>query len=360
MIIKRAVLVRRLRLIGPLVFLGGLLLYGIWPWLPLPNRPPQAQTIIFYGFSILGDVMNKGIFPAFQQEWQARTGQRVEFVSSFAGSGTVRNQLIMGVPAHLALLSLELDAQELAKAHVIPPESWKQFPEHGVVNRTPFVILVRAGNPQRIHDFADLARPGVKVVHPDPLTSGGANWAIVAEYGAGLRQGQGKLEAGRQLLTGIWLNVVAQAASARAVRTQFENGFGDALITYEQELLYDRNRGRLKGEIVYPHSTIESEHTLVVIRRNVAPRERQVVEAFIEFLWSEKAQRLFVENGFRSVKMQLNEANPHFGKIPDLFSIDDFGGWTKAKREIVDDVWKKQVLKEVGKSGKAQKAAASK
>jgi hypothetical protein len=108
MVFKRKVLLRRLRALAPILFLGVLLLYGLWPWLPLPNRPPQPQTVVFYGFSILGEVMNKGIFPAFQKAWAARTGQRVEFISSFSGSGTVRNQLIMGVPAHLALLSLEL------------------------------------------------------------------------------------------------------------------------------------------------------------------------------------------------------------------------------------------------------------
>lgn len=345
MILKRTLLLRRLRAIMPILFLGGLLFYGVWPWLPLPNRPAQPRTIVFYGFSILGEVMNHGIFPAFQKEWFARTGQRVEFISSFAGSGTVRNQLIMGVPAQMALLSLELDAQQLAQARVVPPDSWRKFPEHGVVNRTPFVILVRKGNPLRIRDFADLARAGVKIVHPDPLTSGGANWAIVAEYGAGARPKGGKAEEGLKMLTGIWANVVAQAGSARAGRTQFENGFGDALITYEQELVYDLGRNKLKGEIVYPQSTIESEHTLVVVRRNISSSQREVVDAFTEFLWSEQAQRIFVQYAYRSVNESLNAANPRFGKIPDLFSIADFGGWAKAKREIVDGVWKRQVLK---------------
>lgn len=340
----RRVLLRRLRVFTPIFFLGLLFLYGVWPWVPLPNRPPQPEAIVFFGFSILGEVMQKGIFPAFQKEWEARTGQRVEFISSFAGSGTVRNQLIMGVPAQMALLSLELDAQQLVQAHVIPPDSWREFPEHGVVNRTPFVVLVRKGNPQGVHDFADLVRPGIRIVHPDPLTSGGANWAIVAEYGAGARHDGGGAEGGRKLLTGIWANVVAQAGSARAGRTQFENGFGDALITYEQELLYDLGRGKLKGEIVYPHSTIESEHTLVVVPRNVTPRQRRLVDAFRDFLWSEQAQRIFVEYGYRSVDEQLNAGNPHFGSIPDLFTIADFGGWAKAKKDIVDGVWKKQVL----------------
>ena len=344
MIWKRKVILRRLRALTPILFLGALLLYAVWPWLPFPSRPAPPQTIIFYGFSILGEVMNKGIFPAFQKEWQERTGQHVEFISSFSGSGTVRNQLIMGVPAHMALLSLELDAQQLAQAHVISSNSWRELPHAGVVNRTPFVILVRKDNPKRIRDFPDLARPGVGLVHPDPLTSGGANWAIVAEYGAGLRQNGGSRQAGQRLLAGIWANVVAQAGSARAGRTQFENGFGDALITYEQELLYDLDKGKLKGEIIYPHSTIKSEHTLVVVGRNLAPRDRQVVEAFRDFLWTQQAQKIFVKFGFRSVNESLNSENPHFGTIPDLFSIADFGGWTRAKKEIVDGIWKKQVL----------------
>jgi ABC-type sulfate transport system substrate-binding protein len=244
---------RRVVGILPLGFLGGLCLYSVWPWLPWRREAP-LRTIVFCGFSILDEVMNKRIFPAFQQEWEARAGERVEFVSSFSGSGTITNQLIMGVPAELALLSLELDAQRLAEAGVIAPESWRRLPHHGVANRTPFVILTRPGNPLRIRDFSDCAKPGVKVVHPDPLTSGGANWAIVAEYGAGVRAAGGRPEAGREMLAGIWRNVVAQAASARAAQTQFENGFGDVLITYEQELLRDIMRGRLKGEIVYPRS----------------------------------------------------------------------------------------------------------
>ena len=349
MIVKRGVFIRLLQTLFPLIFLAGLCLYALWPWLPIPGRAAQPRTIVFYVFSILGEVMNQDAFPAFQHAWQAKTGERVELVSSFAGSGTITNQLIMGVPGQMALLSLELDAERLADAGVTPPESWRQLPHQGVVNRTPFIILVRHGNPKGIRDFMDLARPGVQVVHPDPLTSGGANWAIIAEYGAGMRARPTDPNAGHELLLGIWRNVVAQAASARAARTQFENGFGDALITYEQEVLRDRARGRLKGEIIYPRSTISSEHTLVVIERNIDPEDRDLADAFVAFLWSEPAQRIFVEHGFRSVDDRLNAENPNFGKIADPFMIADFGGWKQAKREIVDSIWKNRVLRELGK-----------
>jgi sulfate/thiosulfate transport system substrate-binding protein len=349
MILKRQVLARVLRTLFPVVFLAALCLYALWPWLPIPGRARKPRTVVFYGFSILGEVMNQDAFPAFQREWRAKTGERVELVSSFAGSGTITNQLIMGVPAQMALLSLELDAQRLADAGVTPPDSWRKLPNQGVVNRTPFIILVRPGNPNGIRDFSDLARPGVKVVHPDPLTSGGANWAIIAEYGAGMRARPNDPNAGQELLLGIWRNVVAQAASARAARTQFENGFGDALITYEQEVLRDRALGRLKGEIIYPRSTISSEHTLVEIERNIDPQDRELADAFVAFLWSEPAQRIFVEHGFRSVDDRLNAGNPNFGKITDPFLISDFGGWKRAKSEIVDSIWKNRILKELGK-----------
>ena len=327
----------RIRAALPWALCGGLFLYAAWPWIPGRARARRSRTVVFDGFSILGDVMTDGIFPAFQERWRARTGERVEFVGSFAGSGTITNQILLGVPAEAAIVALDLDARRIADGGMARRDGWRMLPHGGVVNRTPFVILVRPGNPKGIHDFSDLARPGVRVVHPDPLTSGGANWAIVAEYGAGERERPGS---GRDLLAGIWKNVVAQASSARAARTQFENGFGDALITYEQEAVWDRSRGKLRADVVYPKRTILSEHTLVILDKNVPPARRPLLDAFAAFLWSDEAQRIFVRWGFRSVDDRWNAGNPAFGAIVDPFTIGDFGGWPRAKTEIVDRIWR--------------------
>lgn len=332
----------------PALFLAALLGYAAWPWLPFTTAEATPPTIVFYGFSILAEVMQEGVFPAFQRQWAAEGHGRVEFASSFGGSGTVTNQVIMGVPAQVVLLSLESDADRLADAGVVPPGSWKALPHEGVVNLTPFVILVRPGNPLGIRGFEDLARPGVRVVHPDPMTSGGANWAIVAEYGSGARGAPGGEAEGEKVLAGVWRNVVAQAASARAARTQFENGFGDALVTYEQEALFDRGRGRLAADVAYPERTILSEHTLVVVDRNIRPKDRALVEEFVRFLWSDEAQRLFVAWGFRSVRPELDAENPAFGVIAAPFRIADFGGWRRARRDVVDRIWKNRVMKEIG------------
>lgn len=324
-------------------FLVGLLavfLYAIWPW--LPGQRGSSRTIIVYGFSILGDVINSSIFPAFQDEWLQKTGEHVELVSAFAGSGTVTHQIEMGVPAEVAILATGLDANSLIEKQLATQEG---LPQKGVVNRTPFVILTRPGNPHRIRDFQDLADQDVRIVHPDPLTSGGAQWAVLAEYGSALQQGQTPEQA-RQRLEKIWSHVVSQASSAQAARTQFNSGLGDALITYEQDLLRDRSRGRLQGEIVYPRSTVLSEHTVVICPRNISAADRPLVEAFGQFLWSPRAQRLFAQAGFRSVD---EDYNLDFKSIEKPFTVADLGGWPRAKSEIIEQIWKNQVLAVLGK-----------
>jgi len=325
--------------------IGSLAFFVTWPWLPWVNRP-ETRTIVIYGFSILGEVMNEEILPAFQSQWEQQTGEGVEFITSFAGSGTITNQIILGVPADLAILSTELDAYRLVEDKILEEDAWYELPNKGILNRSPFIILVRAGNPKAIHGFEDLTKPGVGIVHPDPLTSGGAQWAILAEYGSAYLTSQDEEQAYNQL-AGIWKNVVAQAASARSARTQFENGFGDALITYEQEALRDKSLGKLNAEIIYPESTILSEHTVVVINKNIESDERAVIDALLQFLWSDQTQSLFVEHGYRSVNEELNGTNPNFGLIASPFVVNDLGGWQQAKQEIVDSLWKEKVLTEI-------------
>ena len=315
-------------------------LYSAWPW--LPGQRGTSRTIIVYGFSILGEVMNSSIFPAFQDHWKGQTGEHIELISAFAGSGTITHQIEMGVPAQLAILATGLDAQTLIDQQLATVEG---LPEGGVVNRTPFVILVRPGNPRRIKDFDDLAEQQVGIVHPDPLTSGGAQWAVLAEYASALQTGKTPEQA-RLRLERIWRHVVSQASSAQSARAQFSSGLGDALITYEQDLLRDLRRDRLQGEIVYPRSTILSEHTVVVIPRNISKQDRPLVDAFAQFLWSARAQKLFAEAGFRSVDVGYNRG---FQAIENPFTIKDLGGWPRARAEIIEGIWQNQVLVVLGR-----------
>ena len=321
--------------------------YVAWPWLPWVAEP-ATRTIVLYGFSILGPAFEEGIFPAFQEEWRNRTGERVAFASSFGGSGTIRNQIALGAPAEVAIFSHVGDALQLVDDGVLSRAAWQDLPSRGVVTQSPLIMLVRQGNPRAIQDFGDLAGPGIGIVHPDPLTSGGAIWSIFAEYGSALLATGDELVAYEQLL-GIWRNVVAQSSSVRAARTQFDSGFGDALITYEQEAVLDLMLGRLAADVVYPARTIMTENIAVVIDRNVRGSEqRSLVEALLAFLWSERAQSIFVDYGFRSVNASLDARNPYLGPLSGVFHAEDLGGWIAAYEEIYLSVWKSRVLPQVG------------
>ncbi|MFL6373289.1 MAG: sulfate ABC transporter substrate-binding protein [Pyrinomonadaceae bacterium] len=319
----------------------------------LPSSPTddsQKQTITLYGFSIMKEVMEKEIFPAFAAKWKADHGTDVSFVSSFAGSETVTNQMLQGTPADVAILSIDRDAARLrdAKATTI---DWHQWPQKGIVNKTPFVIIVRKGNPQHIQDFADLGRPGVKLIHPDPVSSGGAQWSLLAIYGSELKKSEaetGKQDPVRALntLKAIWNNVISTPGSARQARTQFETGNGDAFITYELEGLAMKQAGS-NIEVVVPKATIYSEHPVVLIDRNMTDAKRAIVQAFIDYLWSEDAQKAFVKYGFRSVTNDaLDNSNPGFAKIELPFTVDSmFGGWDKAYPDVIQGVFQQQVQK---------------
>jgi sulfate transport system substrate-binding protein len=314
------------------------------------DRHPK---IFVYGFSILAEPLRERILPAFRDRWRREHGEEVEFVESFAASGTVANQIVYGAPCDIAFLAHPDDADRIAAAGMTR-RPWRDLPYNGILNSTAIVILVRPGNPHGIASFADLARPGIRIVHPDPLTSGGAQWAILAEYGARLLDSreraapeQARREAYDQLLA-IWRNVVAQAPSARAAKMQFDTGFGDALVTYEVEAFLDIAKGR-PIELVTPASTILTEHAVVLVDHNIGPHERAAVEGLARFLWTEEAQRAFAEYGYRSVIPGLGAEDTRLRPIPRGFTVGALGGWRAARRAIVEEIWREHILHEVAR-----------
>ena len=332
---------------------------------------PRSQTgarhgerqVTLYAFSVMKEVMDKAVLPGFSAKWKQEHGEDVKFTTSYAGSETITNQILAGVSAHVGVFSIERDVERLAQKGLVT-SNWKGMPFGGIANKTPFVILVRKGNPKGIHDFPDLAKPGVRVIHPDPDGSGGAQWSILAIYGSELKKLQAAstetggdatqtvstvpTEAARaralQMLKNIWRNVIATPDSARAARTQFETGYGDALITYELEGLMMKDAGA-PFEIVVPRATIFSEHPAVVIDKNVPAEDRPLVDAFMQYLWSDEAQQAFVKFHFRSVTHEeFNDANKDFAKVELPFTVGElFGGWQRAYPEVIDGVWRKQV-----------------
>jgi len=315
----------------------------------LPKPPAESGdiTITLYGFSIMKESLEKAIFPGFTTKWKQQHGQVVQFQSSFAGSETITNQILQGAPAEISILSIERDAQRLKDGGFVIAD-WHSLPAQGIVNKTPFVIIVRKGNPKGISDFPDLAKPGMRLIHPDPVSSGGAQWSILAIYGSELMKsekeskGQDKPRA-LQTLRAIWAHVISTPGSAREARTTFELGNGDALITYELEGLLMKE-ANAPIEIVVPKSTIFSEHPAVVIDKNVTPGKRAVIDEFMRYLWSDEAQQAFVKYHFYSTTNDaFNQANTAFGRIEMPFTIDYFDGWDKAYPDVIEKIFRDQV-----------------
>jgi len=340
----RKTISRKLPFLGLTTLILALLAGGC---LPKPPGERSDITITLYGFSVMKEPLEKAIFPSFAAKWKQQHGQVLMFQSSFAGSETVTNQILRGAPADVAILSIERDVQRLQKDGFVTAD-WHLLPARGIVNKTPFVIIVRQGNPKDIKDFSDLAKPGIRLIHPDPISSGGAQWSILAIYGSELKKSEkesGEADAGRalQTLRAIWKNVISTPGSAREARTTFELGNGDALVTYELEGLLMKQANE-PIEIVTPQATIFSEHPAVVIDRNVTAAERPVIDAFMQYLWSDEAQDAFVKFHFYSATNEaFNQANTAFGHIEMPFTIDYFGGWDKAYPEVIEKIFRDQV-----------------
>jgi len=295
-------------------------------------------TLILGGYTTPREAYKKGIIPAFARAWKEKTGQNIEFQESYQGSGAQARAIAGGFEADIAALSLEPDIESIANAGLISHD-WKRGPNSGMVSTSLVVIAVRPGNPKNILNWPDLAQPGINVLTPDPKTSGGAQWNINAIYGAALRGFAGVAKddpaAAEELLRRIFQNVSIMDRGARESITTYEKGVGDAAITYENEVLVALQAG-LKYDYVIPASTILIENPVALVDANVDKHgTRAAAEAFIEFLSSAEAQRIFAKYGLRPVnKSVAEEVKEQFPPVQDLWRVDYLGGWTKVAGTI--------------------------
>ncbi|WP_459954238.1 sulfate ABC transporter substrate-binding protein [Paenibacillus pini] len=291
-------------------------------------------TLVIGAYSVAKDALTD-ILPHFQKEWKEKTGQTIRFQQSYEASGTQARAIAGGFEADVTLLAMEGDIGKLVKAGLVSKD-WKQKPNKGMITRSIVVLGTREGNPLGIQDFTDLTNPGVKVLYPNPKTSGGAQWDINAIYGAGLKmseaQGHKDPAAAKDFLKQVHRNVESLDKSGRASMAAFEYGVGDVIVTYENELLARIQQG-VKYEIVVPKNTIRIENPAAVVDTFVDKHgTRKVAEAFIDYLWSEEAQRIFADHGFRPVNEKvLSEKKEQYIDPPGLFDIQYLGGWSKVK-----------------------------
>lgn len=285
-------------------------------------------------YSVPKEAYEQKLIPAFKQLWKQRTGQDIRVRSSYGASGAQARAIIGGFEADIAALSVEGDVDQVAKAGLISHD-WRKGADRGNVSASVVALGVRKGNPKAIRTWEDLSKPGIDVLYPNPKTSGGAMWDIIAIYGAGLKLAdpkQGPAEAqAAALLKRIQKNVKVMDKSGRESVTTFERGVGDVIVTYENELLPRIKSGR-PMDLVIPAETVLIENPAAMVDRNVDKHHvRDIAEAFLAFLHSEDAQRAFAEYDFRTVTPVTAGSQPAktFPQPAHLFTIAELGGWEK-------------------------------
>jgi sulfate/thiosulfate-binding protein len=255
-------------------------------------------------------------------------GKSVSFSQSYGPSGEQSRSVANGLHADVVNFSLEGDVERLVKAGLVS-SSWNQNATHGFVTSSVAVIIVRKGNPKRIKDWSDLLRPGVQVLTPNPFTSGGARWNVMAAYGAQIKEGKTPAQ-GEAYLKAMFKNVVSQDSSARNSLQTFLAGRGDALIDYEDEAIADQKKGE-PIEYVIPKDTILIQNPIAVVGKGSSAGEAQ---KFVNYLVSPAGQAIWASKGYRPVISGVPGSN--FPTPPGLFTIDSLGGWKKVTKQFFE------------------------
>jgi len=278
----------------------------------------------------------------FAKRWKEKTGQDVTIKQSHGGAGKQARAVIDGLEADVVTLAIGYDVDQMhAKAKLIPADWQSRLPEKSTPYTSTIVFLVRKGNPKKIQDWSDLIRADVKVVTPNPKTSGGARYNYLAAWGYAVKK-QGADDAkAREFVGKVYANVPVLDSGARGSTTTFvERGIGDVLITWENEaLLAVREIGADKVELVAPSISILAEPPVTVVDKYIDKHgTREVAEAYLKGLYEPEAQAIVVKHYYRPRDPgTLKKFENDFPKI-ELFTIDDvFGGWQKAQKTHFDD-----------------------
>ena len=274
---------------------------------------------------------------AFAKYWKNRSNETVTIKQSHGGSGKQARSVIDGLEADVVTLALAYDVDALhEKGKLIPADWQKRLPHNAAPYTSTIVFLVRKGNPKKIRDWNDLARPGVEVITPNPKTSGGARWNYLAAWGYALKQPGGNDATAKDFVKKIFGNVKVLDSGARGSTTTFvERGIGDVLIAWENEAyLALKELGPDKFELVTPSLSILAEPPVAVVDKVVDKRgTRKVATAYLEYLYSPEGQTLAGDNYYRprDAKIAARYAK-QFAPVK-LFTIDEvFGGWANAQK----------------------------
>ena len=291
-------------------------------------KPNQSRdtTLALAAYSIPTNVYPK-LFAAYQATPQ---GQGIKFTSSFAASEVQSKAVAAGLPTDVVNFSISTDMDRLVQAGLVD-KSWDSNPYHGIVSKSVVVFVLRNGNPKHIRTWDDLVKPGVQVVFPNPFSSGGARWDVMAAYGAMLREKKTPKQA-QAYLTQLFHNNVSQDTSGRNALNTFLSGKGDVLLDYESDAKLAQSQGKPVFYLI-PKATLQIETPLAAVNGS----NKAAAQQFVNWLFTPAAQTIWAQNGYRSVlpnieKLYLGDFPPR----PQLFTIKYVGGWDKVNTQFFD------------------------
>ncbi len=277
---------------------------------------------------------------AFAAKYKADTGKTVAIKASHGGSGRQARSVIDGLSADVVTLALAYDIDAIADKGYLPRDWQKRLPQNSSPYTSAIVLLVRSGNPKKIKDWDDLIRPDVKVITPNPKTSGGARWNYLAAWGYAQKK-YGSEDKAKEFVKNIFKNVPVLDTGARGSTITFvERGVGDVLISWENEAFLAINElGKDKFEIVIPSVSILAEPPVTIVDRVVDKKgTRAAAEAYLNYLYSKEGQEIAGKHYYRPRDPDVaRKFEKVFPKLT-LFTIDDdFGGWRAAQKKHFDD-----------------------
>jgi sulfate/thiosulfate-binding protein len=280
----------------------------------------------------------KELIPAFNK---TAAGKSVKFDQSYASSGEQSRAVEGGLPADVVEFSLEPDMTRLVDAGLVD-KSWNQSKYDGFVTNSVVVLVVRKGNPKNIHTWDDLIKDDTEVIEPNPFTSGGAKWNIMAAYGAQLEEGKTEAQA-KDYLTKLFDHVPVLDKSAREALQTFTSGKGDVLLSYENEAILAQQEGE-DIDYVVPDQTILIQNPVAVDNES---ENLEKAKAFVDFLYTPEGQEIFASKGYRPV-VEGTKTTEDFPTPPKLFEISKFGGWSDVNDTFFDP--EKGLIAEIFKS----------
>jgi len=304
-------------------------------------RPAKAAglTLLNVSYDVAREFY-KDYNAAFIKHWKATTGEDIAVNQSHGGSSKQARAVIDGLEADVVTMNQANDIDAIAeRGKLLAPDWAKRLPNNSAPTTSTTVILVRRGNPKGIKDWADLAKPGVSVVIPNPKITGNGRYTYVAAWGAAIKAGQTPAQA-REQLRRMFANVPVFDGGGRAATTTFaQRGIGDALATFESEVNLIKAEFGGDFDVVHPGWSILAENPVAVIDKVVDKKgTRKQAEAYLKYLWSDEAQEIAARHQLRPRSAALLQKYQKDFPTLNLFTVDEmFGGWSRAQKEHFDD-----------------------